>query len=73
MLSYKDSLKVLKKTRTLLEGHFVLSSGLHSNKYIQCSKLLIFPNHSSIIFNSLSSKLLKAFPLVDLILSPPIG
>ena len=73
MLSYKDSLKVLKKTRALLEGHFVLSSGLHSNKYIQCAKLLSFPNHSSKICNSLSKKILKAFPLVDLILSPAIG
>jgi len=73
MLSYKDSLKVLKKTRALLEGHFVLSSGLHSNKYIQCAKLLSFPNHAFKICNSLSKKILKAFPLVDLILSPAIG
>ena len=73
MLSYKDSLKVLKKTRALLEGHFVLSSGLHSNKYIQCSKLLSFPNNASKICNSLSKKILKAFPLVDLILSPALG
>ena len=62
MLSYKDSLKVLKKTRALLEGHFILSSGLHSNKYIQCAKLLSFPNHAFKICNSLSKKILKAFP-----------
>ena len=73
MLSYKDSLKVLKKTRALLEGHFILSSGLHSNKYIQCAKLLSFPNHASKICKSLSKKILKAFPLVDLILSPALG
>ena len=73
MLSYKDSLKVLKKTRALLEGHFILSSGLHSNKYIQCAKLLSFPNHAFKICNSLSKKILKAYPLVDLILSPAIG
>jgi len=73
MLSYKDSLKVLKKTRALLEGHFILSSGLHSNKYIQCAKLLSFPNHAFKICNSLSKKILKAFPFVDLILSPAMG
>ena len=73
MLSYKDSLKVLKKTRALLEGHFVLSSGLHSNKYIQCAKLLSFPDQALKICNSLSKKIVKAFPLVDLILSPAIG
>ena len=73
MLSYKDSLKVLKKTRALLEGHFILSSGLHSNKYIQCAKLLSFPNHAFKICNSLSKKILKTFPSVNLILSPAIG
>ena len=73
MLSYKDSLKVLKKTRALLEGHFILSSGLHSNKYIQCAKLLSFPNDAFKICNSLSKKILKAFPFLDLILSPAIG
>ena len=73
MLSYKDSLKVLKKTRALLEGHFILSSGLHSNKYIQCAKLLSFPNHAFKICNSLSKKILKAFPFLDLILSPAVG
>jgi len=60
MLSYKDSLKVLKKTRALLEGHFVLSSGLHSNKYIQCAKLLSFPNQALKICNSLSKKIVKS-------------
>jgi len=44
MLSQKKSLNILKKTNALLEGHFVLSSGLHSSKYIQCAKLLSFPH-----------------------------
>ena len=44
MLSHKKSLNILKKTNALLEGHFVLSSGLHSPKYIQCAKLLSFPH-----------------------------
>ena len=73
MLSYKDSLNILKKTRALLEGHFILSSGLHSNKYIQCAKLLSFPNHAFKICNSLSKKISKTFPLMDLILSPAVG
>jgi len=73
MLSYKDSLKILKKTNALLEGHFILSSGLHSDKYIQCAKLLSFPHYAFKICNSLSKKIIKAFPLVDLIVSPAIG
>ena len=42
MLSLKNSLKVLKKTNALLEGHFILSSGLHSAHYVQCAKLLSY-------------------------------
>ncbi len=44
MLSHKKSLNILRKTDALLEGHFVLSSGLHSSKYIQCAKLLSYPH-----------------------------
>ena len=43
MLSYKESLKILKETNALLEGHFILSSGLHSDKYVQCAQLLSKP------------------------------
>ena len=50
MLSHKKSLNILKKTNALLEGHFVLSSGLHSSKYIQCAKLLSHPNKASVFF-----------------------
>ncbi len=73
MLSYKDSLNVLKKTRALLEGHFVLTSGLHSNRYVQCAKLLSDPNTASKICSSLVEKILKSFPSIDLILSPALG
>ena len=73
MLSLKNSLAVLKKTNALIEGHFVLSSGLHSNKYIQCAKLLSLPHLSKNICISLSKKIKKKFKNIDLILSPAIG
>ena len=73
MLSSKESLKVLRKTNALLEGHFVLSSGLHSDRYIQCAKLLSFPNLSQKICYSLGQKIKKKFKKIDLILSPAIG
>ena len=73
MLSLKDSLAVLKKTKALLEGHFVLSSGLHSSQYIQCAKLLSFPNISNKFTLSLSKKIKKNIKKIDLILSPAMG
>ena len=73
MLSSKDSLKILKKTDALLDGHFVLSSGLHSSKYIQCAKLLSYPHLAKNICFSLSKKINKNYKNIDLILSPAIG
>ena len=66
MLSLKDSLAVLRKTKALLEGHFVLSSGLHSSKYIQCAKLLSFPFFADQICKSLAGKIKKKYKNIDL-------
>ena len=73
MLSHKKSLNILKKTNALLEGHFVLSSGLHSSKYIQCAKLLSFPSSADKICKSLANKIKKKFKKIDLILAPAMG
>ena len=73
MLSLKKSLNILKKTNALLEGHFVLSSGLHTSKYIQCAKLLSFPSKAEMICKSLSNKIRKTFKNFDIILAPAMG
>ena len=73
MLSLKDSLVVLKKTNALIEGHFILSSGLHSPMYVQCAKLLSHPSLASKICISLSKKIKKGIKNFDLILSPAMG
>ena len=73
MLSHKKSLNILKKTNALLDGHFVLSSGLHSSKYIQCAKLLSYPHLAKNICVSLSKKIKKNYKKIDLILSPAMG
>ena len=73
MLSHKKSLNILKKTNALLEGHFVLSSGLHSSKYIQCAKLLSYPSKAEKICKSLANKIKKKFKKIDLILAPAMG
>jgi orotate phosphoribosyltransferase len=73
MLSLKESLKILKETKALLEGHFILSSGLHSSKYIQCAQLMSKPNKADIICKSLAEKIKKEFKDFDIILSPAMG
>ena len=73
MLSPKKSLDILKKTNALIEGHFILSSGLHSSKYIQCAKLLSYPHLAKRICLSLSKKIKKNYKKIDLILAPAMG
>tara|TARA_B100000161_G_scaffold213943_1_gene158842 strand:- start:128 stop:715 length:588 start_codon:yes stop_codon:yes gene_type:complete len=73
MLSHKKSLDILRKTNALLEGHFILSSGLHSPKYIQCAKLMSYPHLAEKICKSLANKIKKKFKKIDLILAPAIG
>ena len=73
MLSYKESLKILKETKALIEGHFILSSGLHSAQYVQCAQLLSKPNQAAQICFSLSEKIKKTLNNFDLILSPAMG
>ena len=73
MLSYNESLKILKETDALLEGHFILSSGLRSDQYIQCAKLLSYPKKAEIVCASLTEKIKKSFSKIDIVLSPALG
>ena len=73
MLSLEESLKILKETNALIEGHFILSSGLHSPKYVQCAQLMSKPNQAIKICESLAEKIVADFKDFDLILSPAMG
>jgi len=73
MLSYVESLKILKETNALLDGHFILSSGLHSAQYVQCAQLLSKPYKSADFCKSLAEKISKELKEIDLILSPAMG
>lgn len=43
IMTESDLLTVLRKHSALLEGHFILSSGLHSDRYVQCALVLQHP------------------------------
>ncbi len=73
MLSYKESLKILKEANALIEGHFILSSGLHSPQYVQCAQLMSKPDKAQKICESLSEKINNEFKEFDIILSPAMG
>jgi len=73
MLSYEESLKILKETNALIDGHFILSSGLHSAQYVQCAQLLSKPVKSTDFCKSLAEKITNEIKEIDLILSPAMG
>ena len=52
----KDFTKIFEDTNALMYGHFILSSGLHSDQYVQCAKLLSHPKKAELI-----CQLLKEF------------
>jgi len=53
-----DNLSIMKQCEAFLEGHFLLSSGLHSGGYCQCAKLLRFPALASQVLESVAVQLM---------------
>ena len=74
MLSHDQVLNEFRAAGALLEGHFVLSSGLHSNRYLQCARVLMDPKRASLLCASLAEKV-KALvnSPIDLVASPAMG
>lgn len=64
-------LEILKESGALLEGHFLLSSGKHSNKYCQCAKLLQYPDKAEQVLKVASDKLKDIN--FDIIVGPAMG
>src|SRR5687768_11123416 len=66
-----DVLSLLNKTGALLQGHFRLSSGLHSSGYVQCALLLQHPRSAKAIGESLAKHVRSMKP--KKIVSPALG
>ncbi|MDY2918430.1 MAG: orotate phosphoribosyltransferase [Anaerococcus sp.] len=67
------TVEFLKKSDALLEGHFLLSSGKHSNRYIQCAKLIEHPEYCEEVAQIIAGKLKEKNLLPDLCLGPAMG
>lgn len=70
-LSQEEVLDIFKESGALLEGHFLLTSGKHSNQYMQCAKVLQYPHHAA----RLGEALALAFQDqdIDLVIGPATG
>ena len=66
-----DVIQVLKDCDALLEGHFLLSSGKHSNRYVQCAKVLRFPDQAEKVLSVVVDKIKDLD--IDLVVGPAMG
>lgn len=66
-------LEILRITGALLEGHFILSSGLHSTNYVQCAKVFEYPEYGEEIGELIAKKVLDAGVKVDVVVGPALG
>ena len=74
MMTDDDVLKEFRDAQALLEGHFILSSGLRSPRYLQCARVLMNPARAARLAEALAAKLpaeLRA--QIDAVVSPAMG
>lgn len=64
-------LELLKEIGAVLEGHFLLSSGKHSSKYIQCAKIFELPSYGEKIGKAIAEKISQHKP--DIVIGPALG
>ena len=70
-MTKEEILKLFKETGALLEGHFELSSGLHSPRYFQCAKVLQYPRYAELLCGEIASH--YAHDRIDVVASPALG
>ena len=67
-------LKEFRAAEALLEGHFLLSSGRHSNRYLQCARVMMDPKRGAKLCRALAKKVKEAIQKdIDLVVSPAMG
>ncbi|NLY43041.1 MAG: orotate phosphoribosyltransferase [Clostridiaceae bacterium] len=71
MITQERALEILKEAGVLLEGHFLLTSGRHSGKYLQCAKIFQYTRYSEELCKALAEKFKEA--QVDVVIGPAIG
>ena len=74
MLKEHEIEEILKKTGAMLKGHFLLSSGKHSDQYFQCAKVLQYPEYCEVLCRELADRI-KEKDILDIqaVVAPAIG
>ncbi|MBU0951263.1 MAG: orotate phosphoribosyltransferase [Elusimicrobia bacterium] len=74
-MNQNEILKIFEEKNALLTGHFLLSSGLHSDRYVQCAQVLQYPAAAEKLAKELASNLKSQISnfKIDLVVSPAMG
>ncbi len=64
-------LDIFRETKALLEGHFQLTSGLHSSQYFQCAKVLQYPKYMHLLAGEIAKHF--EYSEIEVVISPAIG
>jgi orotate phosphoribosyltransferase len=75
-MTEQETLDILRQSEALLEGHFELRSGLHSDRYFQCANVLRYPRIASDLCRALTGKMKEGLPpdvRIDGVIAPALG
>jgi orotate phosphoribosyltransferase len=70
-LTRDDILQIFRESEALLEGHFILTSGLHSGSYFQCAKVFQYPWHAETLCRDIADHFRDE--VIDVVVSPAVG
>ena len=70
-LEEREVLQILKNTGAILSGHFLLSSGIHSDGYIQCARILQYPYHADRVIKLIAQKVRHLD--IEIVVGPALG
>jgi len=70
-LNKQEIIKIFRQTEALLEGHFLLTSGRHSNQYFQCAKVLQYTNYNTQICEKIANHFKNNE--IDTVIAPALG
>lgn len=71
MITRERTEQILKESGVLMEGHFLLTSGRHSNKYMQCARIFRHPKYSEELCAALAEQF--ADEKIDVVIGPAMG
>jgi len=74
-MTTEDVLKIFEENQALLKGHFLLTSGLHSSRYLQCALVLQHPKVAATLCAELAAKANADARVgqIDLVIAPALG